>query len=256
MPSSRATSPSVQAKCLRCGRTFSTEEVRLLGKRFVADRYCDFCREAEAADAGDRRDELRWSQVQVPIGYRDCSFDNFKPVEGTAHARAVAENWVREFRAGTRLTRGLLLHGIPGAGKTHLGVAVLRAAVWSRRQARCLFLNVPEWLNAIRDSRQDLEHEEPPNPYGYQIVLLDDLGAEHWSHWARERIYSLINHREQGNLLTLVTTNCSPGELKDRVGAATDSRLRRLCSEVLVDARRDYREIKNELDRREEGQAA
>jgi DNA replication protein DnaC len=234
--------------CLRCGRSFQTEEIELFGRRFAADRYCDFCQQTEAAEADEQRIQLNWSQVQIPAAYRDCSFENFEPVEHTVHALTVARNWAREFRAGTALKRGLLFHGPPGAGKTHLGVAILRATVWSEPPARCLFLNVPEWLNALRDSRQNLEHDDLPNPYGYKIVLLDDLGAEHWSDWARERIYSLVNHREQGNLLTLVTTNCSPGELASRVGRATDSRLHRLCLEVLVDARRDYREIKNERE--------
>jgi DNA replication protein DnaC len=226
-----------------------TEKVELLGRSFVADRFCDFCRAAELADAEGRQAEVRWAAVQVPAGYQDCSFDSFVAEDGTAHARAVALNWAKEFRAGTRLRRGLLFHGPPGAGKTHLAVAILKSAVWSDREARCLFLNVPEWLNSLRASKQLNEHEEPPNPYGYEIVLMDDLGAEHWSDWARERIYSLVNHREQGNLLTLVTTNSTPGELAARVGRPTESRLHRLCLEVHVDARRDYRQVKVEQEK-------
>jgi DNA replication protein DnaC len=99
---------------------------------------------------------------------------------------------------------------------------------------------VPDWLNALRASYD--EAEPPPNPSGYDIVVLDDLGAEDWTSWARDRIYSLVNHREQERLLTLVTTNCTWGELAQRVGGPTASRLRRLTQEVHVDARRDYRE--------------
>jgi DNA replication protein DnaC len=232
---------SVDIRCLRCGRTFATEEVPLLGRRFVADRYCEFCRQSEAVEAEERRAQLNWSHVQVPVGYRDCSFENFEPIEGTVHALTMARNWAQEFRARGSLRRGLMFHGPPGAGKTHLGVAVLRRIVWSEKPVRCLFLNVPEWLDALRGFRQDSDRDELPNPDGYKIVLVDDLGAEHWSDWARDRIYSLVNHREQGNLPTLVTTNCSPGELASRVGRATASRLQRLCQEVPVDAR-DYRE--------------
>src|SRR5437879_9235539 len=149
MQNSPAFSDSVLVDCLRCRRTFETEEVMLLGKKFIADRYCPVCRAADLADLEERRAGTRWADVQVPVGYRDCSFDNFEPVEGTTHALAIARNWAQEFRARTRQTRGLLFYGPPGAGKTHLAVAILRAAAWSEREGRCLFLKIPEWLNFV-----------------------------------------------------------------------------------------------------------
>jgi DNA replication protein DnaC len=240
MPSSPASSSSVTARCLGCGREFATEEVVLLGQTFPAERYCGLCRAAEEANTEELRTNARWARVMVPSAYADCSFDTFEPTDGTAHALAVCRQWAREYRAGTPLRQGLLLRGRPGAGKTHLAVAVLREVVWSRHPRSALFINVPDWLNALRASYD--EAEPPPNPSGYDIVVLDDLGAEDWTSWARDRIYSLVNHREQERLLTLVTTNCTWGELAQRVGGPTASRLRRLTQEVHVDARRDYRE--------------
>lgn len=175
----------------------------------------------------------------VPSAYDRAGFDNFDPVPDTATALGVCRQWAKEFRAGTALRQGLLLRGNPGAGKTHLAVAVLRELVWSDKATSALFLNVPDWLNQLRESYGD--GEPPPNPSGYDVVLLDDLGAEDWTSWARDRIYNLVNHREQQRLLMLVTTNCTWGELAGRVGAATASRLRKLVREVHVDAREDFR---------------
>jgi DNA replication protein DnaC len=72
--------------------------------------------------------------------------------------------------------------------------------------------------------------------------VLDDLGAEDWSSWARDRIYNLVNQREQQRRLVIVTTNHEWRELAGRVGAPTASRLRRLAREIHVDARADFRE--------------
>jgi len=117
--------------------------------------------------------------VRVPSAYDGCSFETFEAVPDTATALAVCRQWARELRAGTDLRQGLLLRGNPGAGKTHLAVAVLREVIWCCEQRKtALFLNVPAWLNALRESYGD--GEPPPNPSGYEVVVLDDLGAEDW----------------------------------------------------------------------------
>ncbi|TML51009.1 MAG: hypothetical protein E6G16_07995 [Actinobacteria bacterium] len=233
--SSPALPTSLTAKCLGCGREFATEQVVLLGQTFPAERYCDLCRATEVVVDEQRRADGRWARVQVPTAYDGCTFENFEPVPDTRNALAVC-------RHGTDLRQGLLLRGNPGAGKTHLAVAILREVIWSDRAPRptALFLNVPGWLNALRESYGD--GEPPPNPSGYELVVLDDLGAEDWSSWARDRIYNLVNQREQQRRLVIVTTNHEWRELAGRVGGPTASRLRRLARELHVDARDDYRE--------------
>ena len=233
-------------RCLGCGREFETEQVVLLGQTFAAERYCAICRAAEEVNAEESRANARWTRVGVPSAYADCSFSSFERAAGTEHALGVCRQWAKEFRAGTALRQGLLLRGNPGAGKTHLAIAILREVVWSDHHRSALFINVPEWLDALRESFGD--GEPPPNPTGYDIVVLDDLGAEQLTQWGRDRIYSLVNHREQERLLLLVTTNCTSSELASRVGGPTASRLRRLVREVHVDARRDFREVLVERD--------
>ena len=229
------------ARCLGCGREFETEEVILLGQTFAAERYCDICRAVEEVQAEERKADARWSRVRVPSAYDGCSFASFERAPGTEHALGVCRQWAKECRAGTPLRQGLLLRGSPGAGKTHLAIAILRELVWSDKHRSALFINVPDWLNSLRESYGD--GEPPPNPTGYDVVVLDDLGAEELTQWGRDRIYSLVNHREQERQLLLVTTNCTWGELAGRIGGPAASRLRRLTQDVHVDARRDFREI-------------
>ena len=163
MPSSPASSSSVAVRCLGCGREFATEQVVLLGQTFAAERYCELCRVGEQMNEEHRRAEARWRRVRVPSSYRACSFESFEPVPDTRTALEVCRQWARELRAGTPLRQGLLLRGNPGAGKTHLAVAVLREIVWADEPPSALFLNVPEWLNALRES---FGEGEPPRRDG------------------------------------------------------------------------------------------
>lgn len=228
--------------CQSCGREFETEEVAIYRFTFPADRFCAVCRAAEVAEQDQRRVDLLLGQAQIPSEYVDASLSNFEPRPGTTHALALATRWLADFRSDHRQTRGLLFHGCPGSGKTHLGIGVLRAAIHSESSPRCLFLNVPEWLNSIREAWSS-DGDEPPNPAGYDIVLVDDLGAENATDWTRERVYSLINSRTQSRKLTFVTTNLEPAELDRRLGGPTASRLVKLCASVPLTPSSDYRAL-------------
>jgi DNA replication protein DnaC len=239
MPNLAPSNSEMRVVCIKCERPFETRPVTLYRFTFPADRLCAVCRGAESAEAAQRRGEILWGQAHIPSEYKEARLGNFVPVPGTRHALAMAMRWSQEFRSGHTPRRGLLFHGPPGAGKTHLAIGVLWEAIWDR-DAPSLFLNVPDWLNALRESWYDGE-QQPPNPNGFEFVVVDDLGAENSTDWARERIYSLLNHRNQTKAATIITSNLDPSELARRLGRATASRLTSLCATVPVEARSDFR---------------
>ena len=182
----------------------------------------------------------RWARVRVPTAYDGCSFDTFEAVPGTATALAVCRQWAKELRAGTDLRQGLL-----PARKPRRRQDAPRGGDPPRnrreRQAQDGALPQRPRLAATRCGRATAT-ASPPSPSGYKLVVLDDLGAEDWTSWARDRIYNLVNQREQQRGLVIVTTNHDWATLAGRVGGPTASRLRKLAREVHVDAREDFRE--------------
>jgi DNA replication protein DnaC len=65
------------------------------------------------------------------------------------------------------------------------------------------------------------------------LLLLDDVGAGHFTDFAREQTYIIVNHRYNNNLSTLVTSNLDLNALKDTIGTRTMSRL--LSNSMLVE---------------------
>lgn len=102
----------------------------------------------------------------------------------------------------------LTLFGNTGVGKTHLAVAI---AGERRKQGHAAFFAfVPELLDYLRytfspESRvtYDRIFDEVKNT---PLLILDDLGQEHGSPWADEKLYQIIVHRHNTRLPTVVTS--------------------------------------------------
>ena len=102
----------------------------------------------------------------------------------------------------------LTIFGETGVGKTHLAVAISVARMVHGHPVWFAF--VPELLDYLRytftpDSRvtYDRVFDEVKNT---ELLVLDDLGREHSSPWAEEKLYQIIVHRHNGRLPTVITS--------------------------------------------------
>lgn len=161
------------------------------------------------------------------------SFNDFEMAPGTEEAFDVAYAFALDPQGW------LFLHGGCGVGKTHLAVAV---ALAQRELSNVIFAVVPDLLDHLRatfDPANGIAYDERFTTIkGIPLLVLDDLGTENTTPWAREKLYQIFNHRYNERLPTIVTSNRDHQELDERIV----SRLldRHLTRDVQIDAE-DYR---------------
>lgn len=154
-----------------------------------------------------RREEQAFRELQAisdMLPFRNKCFENFNlQVPGVKEAFRVAKAYAEDPQGW------LVLVGPVGCGKTHLAVAIANRLI--ELGGRPLFVNVPELLDHLRSTfapnsttTYDERFEEVRNA---ELLILDDLGTESSSEWAREKIYQIFNRRYNTGAPTVVTMN-------------------------------------------------
>lgn len=179
-------------------------------------------------------DELRRLSNLEP--FADKTFATFD-----ATVNGVQRAFARAWEYAHRPQGWLVLFGNYGSGKTHLAAAIANEAL--RRHYRVLFAVVPDLLDHLRSTfgpNSEIQYDERFETIReVPLLVLDDLGTENTTPWAREKLYQIINHRYNYSLPTVITSNRKPEDIEPRILSRMFDAV--LCPERIIIEAGDYR---------------
>ncbi len=155
--------------------------------------------------------------------HNDQTFERFNLREREL-PRGQADNLRRAFDTAKEFAESpadwLVFNSVAyGNGKTHLAAAI--ANYVADHGEPVLFVVVPDLLDHLRASfnpasgiRLDKRFDEVKKA---PLLVLDDLGTESATAWAREKLYQLFNYRYAARLPTVITTATPVDEIDPRL---------------------------------------
>ncbi len=150
------------------------------------------------------------------------TFDNLSPQGKSGHpaSQKMFTAAYEAARAFAEAPQGwLVLTGPSGSGKTHLAAAIANESLSHNRPA--LYITAPDLLQHLR-ATYNPDSELPHDEFFEQVrnaplLVLDDLGAQSSTPWAREKLDQLLTHRFNSALPTVVVTITPIEQLEDRL---------------------------------------
>ena len=214
-----------------------------LDKGYINDIYaCDKCRDEYYVDGkmcSCLKNEIRlvaYERLNASSPLKPTSFDGFDLAYYSDKADGTSDesprermtdvfNFVKRYASGISSRHdSLLFTGGTGLGKTHLSLAVAKEAIDAGLGV--IYDSVPSLMMKLDNERFGRGGEGFAEAVcSCDLLILDDLGAEHSTASSRTFLYTIVNSRIMSALPTIISTNLSPGELSERYGDAVYSRL-------------------------------
>lgn len=199
---------------LYCGKCHTPKqvEVKILGQ--VKRPYC-LCRcesERLEKEEKERKEFDRIQQIR-----RRCFND--EAMQGWTFANddlsnervtKAMQNYVNNFPELKKQGKGLLLYGHCGTGKTYAACEVANALI--DKGYSVLVTNFAKVLNSLQATYEKQDYIDSINDNS--LLILDDLGIERDTPFAREQVYNVIDARYRAGLPMIITTNLTMDKIK------------------------------------------
>lgn len=192
----------------------------------------------------ERRKQLRKDKMMQVFDYyslindnlQTATIENYEPTnDALKQSKQQVINYIAEYDG----KKNLLLTGSYGTGKSHISVAVTKKLMEQGKE--CLFLSLPKLLTKIKETFSGngvTEDELLQMIKRVDLLVLDDIGAEHHTEWANTKLFEVLDDRSGKS--TIYTTNLNSKELRAQINERNFSRMMENTDVIKMDGR-DYR---------------
>ena len=224
-------------ECEFCGKELAPIGLDYLYANISPDaiKYerCD-CNKAQ--EYWKRRDEQEY-EIQRRKYFRDVinklykqnyierKFQNFNINSGNEIAVKVANDYTNKCITKVQ-TKGLIITGESGLGKTHLAASIANKLIENEKIV--LMGRLTTLLDMIKETFKDNSKSENELIELYSnvdMIIIDDLGTERISSWALEKLYTIIQNRFENGLPIIITTRFDKNGLISRFSYSNDQDL-------------------------------
>lgn len=170
---------------------------------------------------------IRQFYIQNYISNRiqDYQLENFIITENNEKEVKIVKDFTQKC-INKNQKNGLIITGKSGTGKTHLATAILNKL--TEKDMLVLMGRLILLLDVIKDTFKDFSSKEKDIIELYSkvdMLIIDDLGTERISSWALEKLYTIIENRNENKLPIIVTTRFDKESLLDRFYQSEDEEL-------------------------------
>ena len=196
------------AYCKNCHERKDGEVRNLMDMKFIFKNSCKCDRERfEKQKQREKEQEIERLKRSCFISMSQWAytFDNYKGEKDKNYI--IAKNYVKEYEQMKKENIGLLFCGTVGSGKTYLACCIANALI-EEYMIRVKIRNFAQIINDLQKSGFDLDKNEYIESLtNVSVLILDDLGIERDTSYAKEQVYNIVNSRYLKQKPTIFTTN-------------------------------------------------
>ncbi len=176
--------------------------------------------------------------------YFDKTFKNYDSknnIKSVNECKAYCKNFMANFKEG----KGLFLTGTVGTGKTHLIASMVDylARIYKRKFDNYMiyYYSSTGLLNEIKSSFEDRGSDKLISEIkNCTLLIIDDFGAEKTTDWVLETYFEIIDYRYSNLKSTIIATNLTDKEIKEKLSERVMSRIYEMCKGIKLTGK-DYR---------------
>lgn len=193
---------------------------------------CSVAQNARETEEKRKRDRLQYLDSMRRTGFPDAEMREwtFSKSDHTDQKNEnIARKYVANFDAMRSQGTGLLLCGPVGTGKSFLAAAIANELI--SQGTPCLMTNFSRIISRISEKFGG-DQKYLDNLNRFDLLIIDDLGAERDSEYMWEKVMDVIDARYRAGLPLIVTTNLNPKDLYDPSDIRRQrvfSRLKEMC---------------------------